>query len=154
MTRYPKKLYHIIPSWVKPGSTYHIRIRCHPNNSTPLINPKIGPELLNSVEYYQSNGKWHCRLFMLMPDHLHALIAFPQSKPFAEVVGDWKRFHSRNGKIQWQGNFFDHRIRNERELEEKAWYIRMNPVVKGLCEKPGDWPWVFEASATNQRFKQ
>jgi hypothetical protein len=58
------------------------------------------------------------------------------------IVGRWKAWHVRTSKLQWQDNFFDHRIRSPHELQLKAQYIRQNPVVKGLCAKADDWPWV------------
>lgn len=60
------------------------------------------------------------------------------------VVGRWKAWQTRQHHIAWQDNFFDHRIRNTRELQLKADYIRQNPVVKGLCQKADDWPWVID----------
>ena len=62
----------------------------------------------------------------------------------SRVISEWKRYHTRQLNIQWQGNYFDHRIRNEAEYLEKAAYIRRNPVVKGLCDEPEDWCWSFE----------
>jgi hypothetical protein len=59
------------------------------------------------------------------------------------VVGRWKAWQRRTLGVEWQKNFFDHRIRHDHESEEKAAYIRRNPVVAGLCAATGDWPWVI-----------
>jgi putative transposase len=40
----------------------------------------------------------------------------------------------------WQRGFFDHRLRADESFEEKATYVRMNPVRKGLVGRPDDWP--------------
>ena len=40
--------------------------------------------------------------------------------------------------IAWQPNHFDHRIRNAAGLAEKHAYIRLNPVLKGLCQREED----------------
>ena len=45
--------------------------------------------------------------------------------------------------MNWQRDFFDHRLRDHHELEEKTSYIVMNPVRKGLCERSEDWVWVY-----------
>lgn len=42
-----------------------------------------------------------------------------------------------------RGTFFDHRLRNFRDEDEKISYILMNPVRQGLCERAEDWPWVY-----------
>jgi len=79
-----------------------------------------------------------------MPDHLHAILSFSEENRMSRIVGEWKKYHTTTSGVSWQGNYFDHRLRSEKEFIEKAEYIRMNPVRKGLCEKPEDWPWVVE----------
>jgi len=104
----------------------------------------MGPALLESVRLYHRRRTWYTRLFLLLPDHLHAILAFPFDRPMGDIVGAWKGFHTKNTDIDWQENYFDHRLRNEEQVTVKARYIRMNPVEAGLCEKPEDWPWVIE----------
>ncbi len=76
-----------------------------------------------------------------MPDHLHALLSFGKQAELPEVIRSWKRGTSRFQGVQWQENFFDHRMRNTKESDEKWHYIRRNPVVKNLCAKEEDWAW-------------
>jgi len=142
--KYPERLFHKIPSWVEDGAIFHIRIRCDANNPVPLIRSDVAEELLKSVEFYTENRRWFAYLFLLMPDHIHALLSFPKEEVISNVIGDWKRYQSKQLGVLWQDNFFDHRIRSTEEYFEKAEYIRRNPVVKGLCKSPKDWPWIFE----------
>jgi REP element-mobilizing transposase RayT len=79
-----------------------------------------------------------------MPDHLHAIIATPQTPGLLKTISRWKHYIAAHHPIKWQYNYFDHRLRNTTELEQKSEYIRMNPVRRGLCAKPEDWPWVFK----------
>lgn len=81
---------------------------------------------------------------MLMPDHVHALLAFPVESRMSRVIGEWKHYASRQWSICWQANYFDHRIRDGHSLAEKYRYILRNPVVKGLCQREEDWPWVWQ----------
>jgi len=60
-----------------------------------------------------------------------------------KVVANWKQYQTRYLKIDWQRDFFDHRIRSEDQLIEKYEYIRMNPVRKNLVANPKDWPYVW-----------
>ena len=145
-TTYPGRLYHAIPGWVKDGSIFHIRIRCDNMNAVLLSAPPIAASLLESVCTYSESQRWHAHLFLLMPDHLHALLSFPREARMSSTIGDWKRFQARNCGIRWQTNFFDHRIRSDKSFVEKAVYIRRNPVVKGLCARAEDWPWYFSAA--------
>ena len=57
------------------------------------------------------------------------------------MIGDWKRYHAKAAGIRWQDGYFDHRIRDARELELKANYIRQNPVAKELCAAAEQWRW-------------
>jgi REP element-mobilizing transposase RayT len=100
--------------------------------------------LLDSVRKYHEAGRWWCHLFLLMPDHLHALLSVPRATGMSATVRLWKSYHARINQVRWQDGYFDHRIRNTQELDEKDHYIRQNPVVKGLCGTPGDWPWVID----------
>jgi putative transposase len=84
-----------------------------------------------------------------MPDHLRALVSFPQKEAMSSVIADWKRFHSRKNGIVWQDGYFDHRLRDDERGEQfaaKIDYIRRNPVVAKLCVRPEDWPWVYHRS--------
>ncbi len=62
------------------------------------------------------------------------------------VIRNWKRAAARLQGVRWQENYFDHRIRTQAEAQEKWWYIRRNPVVKGLCQKEADWPHWWSAN--------
>ena len=143
MPDYPERLAHAVPGWVKRGSVYHIRIRTGRNSDVPLTSDQLGHALLDSARFYHDRERWHCHVLLLMPDHLHALIAFPICTVISDVLGAWKGFQSKQHAVYWQENYFDHRIRSQKELAEKAAYIRLNPVAKGLCARPEDWPWVY-----------
>jgi REP element-mobilizing transposase RayT len=143
MREFPRRLSHVVPSWVADGSTFHIRIRLSAESRTQLTEMNTATALLDSVREYHRETRWHCRLFLLMPDHLHALLSFPPDKRISGLIGGWKSYHAKHSGIRWQDNFFDHRIRSDASLNEKASYIRNNPVAKGLCARPEDWPWVI-----------
>lgn len=143
--RFGGRLPHEVPPWTRDGSLYHVRIRCgRVPGQAPLTDPVLAPALLESVRFYEERGRWHALLWLLMPDHLHALLAFPPNEVMSRVVGDWKRFHAKRRGVIWQEGYFDHRVRNDDgELARKAAYIWQNPVASGLCTAPGAWPWVY-----------
>jgi hypothetical protein len=91
--------------------------------------------------------RWHMTLFLLMPDHLHALLSFAREKSMSELIRGGKRFHVRVNHVIWQEGYFDHRLRaDERgtQLSAKLNYIRQNPVMAGLCARAEDWPWIID----------
>jgi REP element-mobilizing transposase RayT len=147
---YPGRLNHGIPPWVEPGASFHVRIRAKGDLAPRLTDPDLGRRLLESVVFYHRRRNWYVHLFLLMPDHLHAILRFPADRSMSRTVGSWKRYHTRLNGTRWQEGYFDHRLRNEEERVRKAHYIRMNPVAAGLCAGPEDWPWVVEPAREDQ----
>ena len=105
-----------------------------------LTDPRLALELLAEARRFHSQHHWWCYLFLVMPDHVHALVVFTWESRMSEIIRNWKRGTARIQGVRWQENYFDHRIRNDAE-QSKTWnYIRRNPVVKGLCKTEEDWP--------------
>ena len=144
---FPSKLHHEVPPWVEPGALFHIRIALDREaEQRSLVDPSLAPALLESARFYGKSTRWHITLFLLMPDHLHALLSFARDEAMSKSVGDWKHFQSRQHDIIWQEGYFDHRLRDDErgeQLSAKTDYIRQNPVVAGLCSSVADWPWVI-----------
>ena len=49
----------------------------------------------------------------------------------------------------WQEEYFDHRVLSDEGIQAIVEYVHANPVRKGLCSIPEDWPW----STANERFR-
>jgi putative transposase len=137
------RLPHEVPPWVPESSFFFITINCQPRGRNQLCRAGIGDAVLAAAAYYHTHLKWHCRLMLLMPDHLHAIIAFPAGPGIKATVRFWKRYLSRLHRVQWQRDFFDHRLRDHHQQVTKAEYILQNPVRWGLCERVEEWPWVY-----------
>jgi hypothetical protein len=71
-----KKLPHTIPQWVAEGSWFFITINCVPPGKNQLCRAETGDAVLAAMKINRERSIWHCRLCVLMPDHLHAIIAF------------------------------------------------------------------------------
>ncbi len=145
---FPERLHHRVPHWVEPGAQFHVRIRLdREKQQRPLIEPSLAQGILDSAIFYEAKLRWHITLFLLMPDHVHAVLSFARDKSMSEVIRDWKRFHKRTNHVMWQEGYFDHRLRlDERGMQfsAKLHYIRHNPVVAGLCARAEDWPWIID----------
>jgi putative transposase len=50
----------------------------------------------------------------------------------ATTIKNWKKYVAGKHRLNWQRDFFDHRLRDHYEVYEKTNYILMNPVRKGL----------------------
>ena len=155
MRQFPSKLYHAVPPWVEDGALFHIRIALDRKKAQqPLTTRSLAKSLMESAKFYDHRQRWYITVFMLMPDHIHALLAFDRDKSMSRVIGDWKRYQTIQHRIAWQEGYFDHRLRDDErgeQLSAKINYIRQNPVAAGLCARVEDWPWWIERCALDDK---
>lgn len=86
--------------------------------------------------------------YVLMPDHWHALIWSPPLITISSVLQNVKRVSSfkinrrrQTSGSRWQHQFWDRFVRDAKEFGEQLEYMHMNPVRKGLIDKPEQWRW-------------
>lgn len=100
-----------------------------------------------------------CLGFVVMPDHVHALVWFSQAGRLSRFLQLWKgsssmalKEHLRRDRPRyaatiapcdavWQPKYHDFNVRTEAKLLEKLEYMHGNPVRVGLVEKAQDWRW-------------
>jgi putative transposase len=138
-----RKLPHSIPSWVGQGARHFITINCHERGVNSLCRDNVATELLNSAHFYEEIGRWYLWLMVVMPDHVHLVATFDLGHGLDATVKGWKGFQKRNLRIEWQADYFEHRLRNDDEFIEKMHYVRMNPVRKELVASSDEWPHVL-----------
>jgi REP element-mobilizing transposase RayT len=138
-------LSHNVPLWVDPQKgVYFITINCQHKGLNQLTTPELGGPLLDTVKLRNDKALWFAHIFLLMPDHIHTLLSFPPSRnTVQQTVTSWKRWTARKMGIEWQRDFFEHRLRSDERWREKADYILANPVRKGLIAEASKWPYVF-----------
>lgn len=139
-----KKLPHEIPSWVEQGERHFITINCGKKDGDQLLRDGIATRLLESARFYEETGKWFLWLMLIMPDHIHLIATFDLTTGIKASVSAWKRYQTKILGIAWQADFFEHRLRNQSEFDEKAYYIRMNPVRKNMVRTAEEWPYVVD----------
>ncbi|MBM3884031.1 MAG: hypothetical protein FJ387_30725 [Verrucomicrobia bacterium] len=149
-----ERLPHAVPLWVDPNrEVFFITICCQPRGVNQLADAAMAQSLFGTVAFRVGQGLWWPYLVLLMPDHLHMLISFPPSgKPLKRVVGQWKEWTAKQLKVKWQTDFFEHRVRREESLRQKADYILANPVRAGLVAAPEAWPYVWFAEGSAPHF--
>ena len=139
-----KKLPHAIPPWVQQGARHFITVNLASRGSDKLCRGDIPMALLASARFYEEISRWHLWVMLVMPDHVHFIATFNLNRGIRETMKAWKRYQATYLGVDWQTDFFEHRLRNEDAFLEKAHYIRMNPVRKGLVKTPEEWPWVID----------
>src|SRR2546428_8090123 len=117
------------------GSFFFLTINYAARDRNQFCRTGAGDAVLAAAKHNHDQFAWHCRLMLLMPDHLHAIMAFPREPGLKKTVENWKHFLATHEKIEWQRDFFDHRLRDQYEEQEKISYILNNPVRRGLCAR-------------------
>jgi len=87
-----EKLPHAIPQCVAEGSWFFITINWVPPGKNQLCRADTGGAVLAAMSLNHERFVWHCRLCLLMPDHLHAIMAFPREPGMATTIKNWKKF--------------------------------------------------------------
>jgi putative transposase len=148
------RLPHDIPLWVDPHrEVYFITTNCRERFRNQLALPGIAEQIFETVRHRQEQHLWWPHLFLLMPDHAHALISFPPSeKTLRGIVSKWKGWTAKQAGIQWQSDFFEHRLRHDESRRQKADYILHNPVRQKLVKRAEDWPFVYFADGERTIF--
>jgi putative transposase len=139
-----KLLPHGVPSWVGNDAVYFLTVCCEGRRVNQLCLDRVASAIFESIEFRVARGDWYIHLTLLMPDHCHALVSFPREGDMRKLVSSWKEITAKRVGIRWQRDFFDHRLRSNESYEEKANYIRMNPVRGGLVLDPKMWPFIWE----------
>jgi putative transposase len=84
--------------------------------------------------------------YCVMPDHFHFLAEglAPTSDLLNLVLTikmkSSRSYHQTTSQPVWQKKFFDHILRATDSPEQVARYIWLNPVRKGLCTQPNNYP--------------
>jgi putative transposase len=99
-----------------------------------------------------------CVGFVVMPNHVHAIVWFANRGHLSEFMKQWKRTSSlrirrlleatltRYRKAigdspVWQAKYYAFNIYSDRKLAEKLRYMHQNPVRAGFVRHPCDWKW-------------
>jgi REP element-mobilizing transposase RayT len=142
-----KRLPHDVPLWVDPRrACYFITVCCLQRGVNQLAQDHIALDLIETIKFRNAKGIWYVRLAVVMPDHVHLVVWFPDiEKRVQTIMSKWKEWTAKSLGIGWQRDFFEHRLRKEESFREKADYVLANPVRAGFIERIEDWPYVFIA---------
>lgn len=115
----------------------------------PLFRSERAASLfLDTLFAYRDRGIFQLYEFVLMPDHIHLLLApkpaIALERTMQFIKGGYShRFRKETGsRLEiWERSFTNHPIREWHDYEKHRRYIRLNPVRAGLAEFPHDYPY-------------
>ena len=102
-------------------------------------------EVCNSILHFNSQ-RYDLESFIVMPNHVHVLIQMREDYSLRKQFREIQRFSARkinrilgrSGSL-WQGEPFDHIVRNSSQLEYLHGYIRDNGTKAGLQNDEFTW---------------
>jgi putative transposase len=139
--------------WV-PGGTYFFTVNLA-DRSRRLLVERVDV-LRGAVDAVLRSHPFDEMAWVVLPNHLHALWALPDGDDdFAtrwmlikqrfsrhvagsERISDSRRRRGERGV--WQRRYWEHLIRDQRDLRHHIQYIHFNPVKHGLVARVADWP--------------
>ena len=142
----------------REGHPHFVTFSCYRRRRL-LDHDRAKKVVLGVLNSQLSRQDGRCVGFVVMPDHVHAVVLFPMPDQISHFMKQWKQRSSIQikrlarsllvgyaGTIDltepvWQAEYYDFNLFSERKAEEKLAYMHQNPVSAGLVGRPEDWPW-------------
>jgi putative transposase len=148
----PRKIIHL------PHAPHFVTFSTHQRRR--FLSPERARDII--VEVLQGCLERHrasCHGFVIMPNHVHALLTVDTTSTLSKFILAWKKTGSHrlkqfyaekmtNYQTQcppdcpiWQARFYDFNVASPAKLHEKLDYMHHNPVKAGLVAREVDWVW-------------
>ena len=120
-------------------------------------NPRIASWLVAFLRKHSAACSFFVHAYCIMPDHMHMLaVASSDESNMIKFVESFKQdtgaeFARRTQQRLWQFKYYDRILRSTDSPDRVAWYIWLNPLRKGLCQTPADYPFLGSFTEIGQR---
>ncbi len=136
-----------------PGGTYFFTVTLADRRAITLVDHV--ENLRTAYQSVVSARSIDTIAICVLPDHLHAVWTMPDGDAnfssawvlikarFSRAVAkvDPRIVRVRNDQFNlWQSRFWEHTIRDDRDLEAHVNYIHFNPAKHGYCTSAAEWP--------------
>ncbi|HHD79776.1 MAG TPA: transposase [Epsilonproteobacteria bacterium] len=137
------------------GYSYFITVVTHKRNPILIQNIAL---LRESFHVSKQKYIYEIEAIVILPDHFHMVITPKYAEDYPHIVRTIKQHFSKHCpkedythlqqsfsrekkgySLVWQKRFYEHTIRNEKNLMEKMQYIQNNPVKHGYIEDISEW---------------
>ena len=137
------------------GYSYFITVVTHQRNPILLENIEL---LRKAFKISKAKYNYNINAIVILPDHFHMIITPKYSEEYPKIISMIKRYftrhceekyyahleqslsrHKRNMKPVWQKRFYEHTIRNDKDMLEKLQYMYHNPVKHQYTNDPKEW---------------
>ncbi|MCP1844884.1 putative transposase [Bradyrhizobium sp. USDA 4524] len=135
-----------------PGGTFFFTVTLEDRTSSLLVEQ--GGLLRDAFRAARAKKPFTLDAIVILPDHLHTVMTLPPGD--SDFPDRWRQIKSyftravvaagvplsvnhRGEYPLWQRRFWEHTIRNERDLERCVDYVHYNPTKHRLVSSPVDW---------------
>jgi putative transposase len=138
-----------------PGATYFFTVSLAERHGNDLLTRHIDA-LREAFRMTKQAHPFVIEAMVVLPDHLHCLWTMPSddnnfSMRWRLIKARFSRTLPHSERISfsrmrkgergiWQRRYWEHVIRDERDLHRHLDYIHYNPVKHGYVERAIDWP--------------
>ena len=138
------------------GHAYFVTFSCYRRRKL-LNDDKAKRIVIHFLSVQLKNQKGNCVGFVVMPNHVHAMVYFKESTKLSIFMNQWKRRSSIQLKklyqkfltkyaekinyreSVWQAKYYSFNIYSKSKAIEKLTYMHNNPVKSGLVNCPEEW---------------
>ena len=150
-----------------PGQAHSLTFSCF-RRQPFLTRVRSRQWLADAIEFARRKHRFHLWAYVIMPEHAHLLIwpaedeydisavlatmklsvtrkALPfvrrEAPSFLPRMLDRQPNGTRHYRFWQRGGGYDRNVIEADTVWNEIDYIHANPVRRGLCDRPGDWPW-------------
>lgn len=139
-----------------PGGTWFFTVNLMQRHGNDLLVRHIDV-LRAAVAETQRLNPFTIHGFVILPDHLHAVLELPQGE--SDFALRWRRIKAlfskslpnteirsesrlrRGERGIWQRRYWEHLIRDAADYRAHMDYVHVNPLKHGLVTRVQDWPY-------------
>ena len=144
----------------RSGQSHFLTFSCYLRRPF-LAKMQMEETFLRALEMVRRRFKMRVYGYVVMPEHVHLLVSEPRDgllpkamqilKSRVSILARREGQRKVNEEPFWQARYFDHNVRNYAGFVTQLRYIHRNPVKRGLCASPEEYPWSsFRAWATGE----
>ena len=137
-----------IRNYVEGGTYFFTMVT---NNRKPLfLDPALCELFLAGLIKVKSHQPFELDAYCILPDHIHLLVNLPTAvRDYSNIIKEIKKAVTKSIRkhldqkdlVIWQDRFWEHTIRDERDMQTHYDYIHYNPVKHGYVESVVQWKW-------------
>lgn len=112
-----------------------------------LQSPEEKSRILHTLDFYRRDGRFLLFGFVVMDNHVHAMIQPEPNYGISQIMRDFKTWTSGKNNAKppntqlWERRFDDNKIQSLSESRRVLEYMHNNPVRAGIVHDPEDYPW-------------